>query len=251
MDNPFRLQDEVALVTGASRGIGRAVAQMLGQTGATVVGTATTVAGAEQITQRLQEDGIPGRGMVLDVADRAALEPMLKTVKAEFGPVTVLVNNAGITRDGLALRMSDDDWDSVIEVDLTAAFRVARSCLRDMMRLRKGRIINLGSVVVSTGNPGQANYAAAKAGLEGMTRALAREVATRGITVNTVAPGFIETDMTADLTDDQTKYLKDQIPVGRFGAPQDIAAAVVYLASPGGSYITGQTLRVNGGMFMA
>ncbi len=238
-------------MTGASRGIGRAVAQMLGQTGATVVGTATTVAGAEQITQRLQEDGIPGRGMVLDVADRAALEPMLKTVKAEFGPVTVLVNNAGITRDGLALRMSDDDWDSVIEVDLTAAFRVARSCLRDMMRLRKGRIINLGSVVVSTGNPGQANYAAAKAGLEGMTRALAREVATRGITVNTVAPGFIETDMTADLTDDQTKYLKDQIPVGRFGAPQDIAAAVVYLASPGGSYITGQTLRVNGGMFMA
>ena len=245
------LSGEVALVTGASRGIGQAVARLIADAGAAVVGTATSQPGADAITGYLVDRGGEGCGMCLDVTERGSVEPLLSAIKERFGAVSILVNNAGITRDGLALRMNDESWDNVVDTDLSAPFRLARGCLRDMMRLRKGRIINIGSVVASTGNAGQANYAAAKAGLEGMTRALAREVAARGITVNTVAPGFIETDMTRELTDAQADALKAQIPTGRFGEADDIAWAVTFLASAAGRYITGQTLRVNGGMFMA
>ena len=251
MKELFDLSEQVALVSGASRGIGRAVAHALAGAGATVVGTATSEPGAEAITRDLAQAGGTGCGMRLDVTERGAVEPLLATIKAQFGTVSILVNNAGVARDALALRLNDAHWDSVIDTNLSGPFRLVRGCLKDMMRLRKGRIINIGSVVASTGNPGQANYAAAKAGLEGMTRALAREVASRGITVNTVAPGFIETDMTRELTDEQSDVLQAQIPVGRFGQPEDIAAAVVYLAGAGAGYVTGQTLRVNGGMFMA
>jgi 3-oxoacyl-[acyl-carrier protein] reductase len=245
------LNGEVALVTGASRGIGRAIADALARAGATVIGTATTSGGAEAISQRIKELGASGRGAVLNVCEAAAGDALIDSIGAEFGKLSVLVNNAGITRDTLAMRMKDDDWSSVLETNLSAAFRLARGVLRGMMRAKHGRIINISSVVGTTGNAGQANYAAAKAGLEGLTRALAREVGSRGICVNCVAPGFIETDMTRALSEAQTQALLTQIPLGRLGHADEIAAAVVFLASRAGAYVTGTTLHVNGGMHMA
>jgi 3-oxoacyl-[acyl-carrier protein] reductase len=244
------LANEVALVTGASRGIGRAIAEHLARAGATVVGTATTEAGAQGITQRIAELGARGRGAVLDVADAARGETVVEEVGKEFGKLTVLVNNAGITRDTLAMRMKDEDWTAVIETNLSAVFRMSRAVLRGMMKTRHGRIINITSVVGASGNPGQANYAAAKAGVAGMTRALARELGSRNITVNCIAPGFIETDMTRGLSEQQSQALLAQIPLGRLGQADDIAAAVVFLASPAAAYISGATLHVNGGMYM-
>lgn len=245
------LKNEVALVTGASRGIGRAIALALGGAGATVVGTATSESGAEAISAALAEAGISGRGIRLDVADDASVEQALADVSAQEGAVTVLVNNAGITRDGLLLRMKIEDWQQVIETDLTGIYRTSRACLRGMMKARRGRIVNIGSVVGLMGNPGQANYCAAKAGLVGFTRSLAREVGSRGITVNAVAPGFIATDMTAALSAEQRTALEKQIPLERLGAVEDIAHAVLFLCSPGAGYITGEVINVNGGMYMA
>ena len=245
------LAGEVALVTGASRGIGRAILEALAHAGATVVGTATSEAGAAGITQRLQEIGGGGSGMVLDVRDRAACDALIEEVARRHEKISVLVNNAGITADMLSMRMRDDEWDAVIETNLTAAFRLARACMRGMMKAKRGRVINISSVVGSSGNAGQANYAAAKAGLEGMTRALARELGSRSITVNCVAPGFVDTDMTRALTQQQTQLLLGQIALGRLGQTAEIAAAVVFLASSAGAYITGATLHVNGGMYMA
>ncbi len=242
------LQGEIALVTGASRGIGKAIARELAARGATVVGTATSEAGAEAISEYLGEQG---RGMVLDVTDPASIEAVVKAINDAFGAVTILVNNAGITRDMLMMRMKDEDWEAVIQTNLTSIFRVSRACMRGMMKARKGRIVNIGSVVGSTGNPGQVNYAAAKAGILGFTKSMAREVGSRGITVNTVAPGFIDTDMTRELSDEQREALTGQIPLGRLGQPEDIARAVAFLASDEAGYITGETLHVNGGMFMA
>lgn len=244
------LANEVALVTGASRGIGRAIAGHLARAGATVVGTATTEAGAQGITQRIAELGARGRGAVLDVADAARGETVVEEVGKEFGKLTVLVNNAGITRDTLAMRMKDEDWTAVIETNLSAVFRMSRAVLRGMMKTRHGRIINITSVVGASGNAGQANYAAAKAGVAGMTRALARELGSRNITVNCIAPGFIETDMTRGLSEQQSQALLAQIPLGRLGQADDIAAAVVFLASPAAAYISGATLHVNGGLYM-
>lgn len=246
-----QLQDEVALVTGASRGIGRAIAAALGQAGATVLGTATSAAGAEAIGEAFAAAGIKGRGMVLDVSSDAGVEAAIGDIAAHEGAVSLLVNNAGITRDGLLLRMKIDDWQQVIDTDLTSAYRTSKACLRGMMKARRGRIINIGSVVGLMGNPGQANYCAAKAGLVGFTRALAREVGSRGITVNAVAPGFIETDMTAALSAEQRDSLVQQIPLERLGAADDIAATVLFLCSPGAGYITGEVINVNGGMYMA
>jgi 3-oxoacyl-[acyl-carrier protein] reductase len=245
------LKNEVAVVTGASRGIGRAIALALGGAGATVVGTATSESGAEAISAALAEAGISGRGIRLDVADDASVEQALADVSAQEGAVTVLVNNAGITRDGLLLRMKIEDWQQVIETDLTGIYRTSRACLRGMMKARRGRIVNIGSVVGLMGNPGQANYCAAKAGLVGFTRSLAREVGSRGITVNAVAPGFIATDMTAALSAEQRTALEKQIPLERLGAVEDIAHAVLFLCSPGAGYITGEVINVNGGMYMA
>jgi 3-oxoacyl-[acyl-carrier protein] reductase len=245
------LRGEVALVTGASRGIGRAIAEALAQAGAVVVGTSTTAAGATGISQRLQELGAEGGGMVLDVCDRPACDALVEEVGKRHGKLSVLVNNAGVTADMLSMRMRDDEWDKVIDTNLTAAFRLARACTRGMMKAKWGRIVNISSVVGSSGNAGQANYAAAKAGLEGMTRALARELGSRNITVNCVAPGFIDTDMTKSLTQPQTQALLQQIALGRLGQGGEIAAAVLFLASPAGAYITGATLHVNGGMYMA
>ncbi|HEU0202582.1 MAG TPA: 3-oxoacyl-ACP reductase FabG [Burkholderiaceae bacterium] len=247
---PTALAGEVALVTGASRGIGRAIAENLARAGATVIGTATSQGGADGITQRLEELSAKGRGAVLDVREAAACETLIEQIGKEFGGISVLVNNAGITRDTLAMRMKDEDWAAVLDTNLAAAFRLARGVLRSMMRARHGRIINISSVVGASGNAGQANYAAAKAGLEGMSRALAREVGSRGISVNCVAPGFIETDMTRALSEQQTQALLGQIPLGRLGHADEIAAAVVFLASRAGAYITGATLHVNGGMYM-
>ena len=247
----FALDGEVALVTGASRGIGRAILDLLAHQGATVIGTATSEAGAAAIGERLQQAGARGRGAVLNVADAAAGDELIDAIVREHGRLSVLVNNAGITRDTLAMRMKDDDWQAVIDTNLSAVFRLARAVLRPMMKAKSGRIINITSVVASSGNPGQANYAAAKAGVEGMTRALAREVGSRGITVNCIAPGFIDTDMTRALNEQQTAALLAQIPLGRLGQPEDIAAAVAFLASAAGSYVTGTTLHVNGGMYMA
>jgi 3-oxoacyl-[acyl-carrier protein] reductase len=244
------LASEVALVTGASRGIGRAIAEHLARAGATVVGSATTEAGAQGITQRLAELGARGRGAVLDVADAARGEALVEGVGKEFGKLTVLVNNAGITRDTLAMRMKDEDWSAVIETNLSAVFRMSRAVLRGMMKARHGRIINITSVVGASGNAGQANYAAAKAGVAGMTRALARELGSRNITVNCIAPGFIETDMTRGLSEQQSQALLAQIPLGRLGQADDVAAAVVFLASPAAAYVSGATLHVNGGMYM-
>jgi len=247
---PNCLSDEVALVTGASRGIGRAIAEQLARAGATVVGTATSQAGADGIGQRLAELGARGRGAVLDVADGAAGEALIEAVGKEYGKLSILVNNAGITRDTLAMRMKDEDWAAVIDTNLSAVFRMSRAVLRGMMKAKHGRIVNITSVVGASGNAGQANYAAAKAGVAGMTRALARELGSRNITVNCVAPGFIDTDMTRGLNEAQTQALLGQIPLGRLGQAEEVAAAVVFLASAAGSYVSGATLHVNGGMFM-
>ena len=245
------LNQDVALVTGATRGIGKAIAEALGKAGATVIGTATSTEGADKISAYLKAAGIRGRGMVLDVGNTAQVEEVVKAIAAEFGDPCILVNNAGITRDTLLLRMKEEDWSAVIDTDLTSVFRLSKACLRGMMKARHGRIVNISSVVGASGNPGQANYCAAKAGIMGFTRSLAREVGSRNITVNSVAPGFIDTDMTRDLTEEQRTALKAQIPLDRLGAPDDIAQAVLFLASPGAGYITGETLHVNGGMFMA
>ena len=247
---PGCLADEVALVTGASRGIGRAIAEQLARAGAIVVGTATSEAGAQGISTRLGELGARGRGVVFDVRDAAAAEGLVENVSKEFGKLSVLVNNAGITRDTLALRMKDDDWAAVLDTNLSGVFRLSRAVMRGMMKAKHGRIINITSVVGASGNAGQANYAAAKAGVVGLTKALAREVGSRGITVNCVAPGFIDTDMTRSLSEQQTQALLTQIPLGRLGQAEDIGAAVVYLASRAAAYVTGATLHVNGGMYM-
>jgi 3-oxoacyl-[acyl-carrier protein] reductase len=247
---PNCLADEVALVTGASRGIGRSIAEHLARAGATVVGTATSQAGADGIGQRLAELGARGRGAVLDVADAAAGEALIEAIGKEYGKLSILVNNAGITRDTLAMRMKDDDWAAVIDTNLSAVFRLSRGVLRGMMKAKHGRIVNITSVVGASGNAGQANYAAAKAGVAGMSRALARELGSRNITVNCVAPGFIDTDMTRGLNETQTQALLGQIPLGRLGQAEEVAAAVVFLASAAGSYVSGATLHVNGGMFM-
>jgi len=247
---PAVLAGQVALVTGASRGIGRAIALELAQLGAVVVGTATSEQGAAAVDAMLAEAGGTGRGLVLDVSDPGSCARALEDVEAREGPVTILVNNAGITRDGLLLRMKPEDWDAVINTNLSAVFRLSKGVLRGMMKARKGRIINVASVVGLIGNPGQANYSAAKAGIVGFTRSLAREVASRGITANVVAPGFIDTDMTRGLPDEQRAALASQIPLGRLGAAEDVAAAVAFLAGPGAGWITGETLNVNGGMHM-
>ena len=245
------LENEIALVTGASRGIGRAIAKKLGAAGATVIGTATTEKGADSISKRLEADAIKGQGMVLNVTDQDSVDALLKAVSAAYGAPTILVNNAGITRDNLLMRMKEDEWDEIIDTNLKSIYRLSKGCLRAMMKARAGRVINIASVVGSTGNPGQCNYSAAKAGLLGFTKSLAREVGSRGITVNAVAPGFIDTDMTRELGEEQHKSLLAGIPAGRLGQADEVAAAVVFLASPGAAYITGETLHVNGGMFMA
>lgn len=247
----FRLDNEIALVTGASRGIGRSIALQLGQHGATVVGTATSESGAAAIDQALKDVGIKGAGLALDVNKPEQIEQVLKTIGERFGDPTVLVNNAGITRDNLLMRMKDEDWEAIINTNLTSVYRLSKACIRSMMKARHGRIINIASVVGTMGNAGQANYAAAKAGMLGFTKSLARELGSRGVTANAVAPGFIDTDMTRELPEASRDALMQQIPLGRLGAPDDIAAAVVFLASPAAGYITGETLHVNGGMYMA
>jgi 3-oxoacyl-[acyl-carrier protein] reductase len=244
------LQGHTALVTGASRGIGKAIAQALGEAGATVIGTATTDAGAEAITATLAHASLKGRGLVLDVADAAAIDSAITAGEKEFGAIDILVNNAGITHDTLLLRMKDAEWDAVLDTNLKAVFRLTRAALRGMMKARSGRIINITSVVGVTGNAGQVNYAAAKAGVGGLTRSLAREIGSRNITVNCIAPGFIDTDMTRHLPEATRSALLAQIPLGRLGHPEDVAAAAVFLAGPGGAYITGATLHINGGMYM-
>jgi 3-oxoacyl-[acyl-carrier protein] reductase len=246
----MNLDNQVAIVTGASRGIGRAIALELAKQGATVIGTATSESGAAAIGEAFAQAGVKGRGAVLNVNDAAAADAFIESTVKEFGGLNVLVNNAGITKDQLAMRMKDDEFDAVIDTNLRAVFRLSRAVLRPMMKARGGRIINITSVVGSSGNPGQANYAAAKAGVAGMTRALAREIGSRGITVNCIAPGFIDTDMTKVLPEEQRTALTAQIPLGRLGSPEDIAHAVAFLASPFAGYITGTTLHVNGGMYM-
>ena len=247
--NEMQFEGQVALVTGASRGIGRAIALELARKGLKVVGTATTEAGAQAISEALAAH--PGcKGACLNVNDAAGVEALVEAIGKEHGALHVLVNNAGITRDTLSMRMKDEDWDAVLDTNLKAVFRLSRAVIRLMMKQRYGRIVNITSVVGASGNPGQANYAAAKAGVAGMTRALARELGSRGITVNCVAPGFIETDMTRALDESQTAALLGQIPLGRLGSPADVAHAVAFLASPHAGYITGTTLHVNGGMYM-
>jgi len=245
------LQGQIALVTGASRGIGAAIAKALGEQGATVIGTATTTEGAGNITQALQQAGLKGKGIALDVNNVEQAEASLKSVTDQYGDISILVNNAGITRDGLLMRMKDDDWDDVISTNLKSVYRMSQYVLRAMMKARTGRIINISSVIAHTGNAGQTNYAAAKGGMVGFTKALAREVATRNITVNCIAPGFIDTDMTRSLPEEHKNSLLQSIPMGRLGQAEDIAAAVAFLASPGAAYITGETIHVNGGMYMA
>jgi 3-oxoacyl-[acyl-carrier protein] reductase len=245
------LKGEIALVTGASRGIGRSIAMALAAQGASVAGTATTEVGARSIEQALLDAGHEGIGIVLDVSDSASVEAAIGQITERLGAPGILVNNAGITRDNLLMRMKDEEWDSVIETNLSSLYRVSKACLRPMTKARKGRIINIASVVGAMGNAGQTNYAAAKAGMMGFTKALAREVGSRSITVNCVAPGFIDTDMTRALPDAQRQALIGSIPLGRLGQPEEIAGAVVFLASPAAAYITGETLHVNGGMHMA
>ena len=251
MNSLISLQGEVALVSGASRGIGRSIAELLGSAGATVVGTATSEKGAEAITAYLREAGIAGKGMVLNVADKASIDTVVKAVGDEFGGISVLVNNAGITRDNLLMRMKDDEWDDIINTNLTSVYRMSKACLRGMTKAKKGRIISISSVVGASGNAGQTNYAAAKAGLVGFSKSLAREIGSRNVTVNVVAPGFIDTDMTRELSEDQRNNLLHGIPLGRLGQPAEIAGAVLFLASPLGAYVTGETIPVNGGMYMA
>jgi len=243
------LNGEIALVTGASRGIGAAIAQRLSSDGARVIGTATTAEGAARIGEALGPSG--GRGAVLDVASQASIDALIEGIESQEGPVGILCNNAGITRDALLLRMKQEDWDAVLQTNLASVFRLSKAVLRGMMKARKGRIISIASVVGLTGNAGQANYAAAKAGIGGFTKSLAREVGSRNITVNVIAPGFIDTDMTRSLSAEQRAGLSTQIPLGRLGLPADIAAAVAFLASAEAAYITGETLNVNGGMHMA
>jgi len=245
------LSGQIALVTGASRGIGAAIAAELGQRGATVIGTATTTAGAQAISERLQVAQITGVGLELNVTDAASIAALLQQINADYGSPSILVNNAGITCDNLLLRMKDEEWDSIIATNLSAVYRLSKAVLRGMMKARKGRIITLSSVVGATGNPGQSNYAAAKAGLIGFSKSLAREIGTRGITVNVVAPGFIDTDMTRALSDDQRSAMLQNIPLARLGEAREIAYAVAFLASDEAAYITGQTLHVNGGMYMS
>ena len=251
--NVFRadcLYGEVALVTGASRGIGSAIADQLAGAGAVVIGTATSDSGAAQVSQRLSTASEGCRGAVLEVRDAAARDALIDTIVREHGKLSILVNNAGITRDALAVRMKDEDWAAVIDTNLSAVFALSRTVIRGMIKARHGRIINITSVVGASGNAGQANYAAAKAGVSGMTRALARELGSRNITVNCIAPGFIETDMTRVVSDQQSKALLEQIPVGRLGTADEIAAAVVFLAGAAGAYVTGATLHINGGLYM-
>lgn len=245
------LEGKVALVTGASRGIGAAVAEQLGAAGALVVGTATSQSGAEKITERLKAQGVKGEGMVLNVTDAESVAAVLAAMKERFGLPTILVNNAGITKDNLLMRMNDDEWFDVINTNLSAVYRLSKAVLRGMMKARWGRIINISSVVGAMGNPGQSNYAASKAGVAGFARSLAAEVGSRNITVNTVAPGFIDTDMTRALPEEQRNQLLDKIPLGRLGQPEEIAAVVAFLASDAGGYVSGETIHVNGGMYMA
>lgn len=246
----FSLENQIAWVTGASRGIGRAIALALGQAGATVIGTATSQSGADAISAALRDAGVNGCGIMLDVTQPEACQQALADIEARFGNVTVLVNNAGITRDNIAMRMKDEEWSDVLDTNLSAVFRLSKLVMRSMMKARNGRIINITSVVGASGNPGQANYAAAKAGVAGMSRALARELGSRNITVNCVAPGFIDTDMTRALPEAARESLLGQIALGRLGRAEEIAAAVLFLASPAAAYVTGTTLHVNGGMYM-
>ena len=242
------LQGDIALVTGASRGIGAAIAAELAAKGATVIGTATTEAGAAAISAALAAHG--GAGRVLNVTDGAAVDALIDAIAKEFGPVSILVNNAGITRDQLLMRMKDEDWQAILDTNLTSVYRTSKAVMRGMMKARRGRIVNIASVIGLTGNPGQANYAAAKAGIIAFSKSLAREIGSRGVTVNVVAPGFIDTDMTRALPEDAKNAMLGQIALGRFGEPVDIARAVAFLASPAAAYITGETLHVNGGMYM-
>ena len=242
------LAGEIALVTGASRGIGAAIADTLAAQGATVIGTATSESGAAAIGERLAAHG--GAGRVLNVTDGAAIEALVDAIAAEFGPVSILVNNAGITRDQLLMRMKEEDWNAILDTNLSSVFRTSKAVMRGMMKAKKGRIVNIASVIGLTGNPGQANYAAAKAGIIAFSKSMAREIGSRGITVNVVAPGFIDTDMTRALPESARESLLGQIALGRLGQPQDIANAVVFLASPAAAYVTGETLHVNGGMYM-
>jgi len=245
------IEGKVTLVTGASRGIGAAIADDLAGQGAVVIGTATTPAGAEKISARFAEKGLTGKGMVLNVTNADSVAQLIKDIKADFGAVEILVNNAGITKDNLLMRMSEEEWFDVINTNLSAVYRLSKACLRGMMKARWGRIINVSSVVGSMGNAGQANYAASKAGVAGFSRSLAKEIGSRGITVNTVAPGFIDTDMTKVLDEGQKELMLAQIALGRLGKPEEIAGVVSFLAGAAGGYITGETLQVNGGMYMA
>ena len=251
MSNIGNLTGQIALVTGASRGIGAAIAQALGKQGATVIGTATSAGGAENIAASLKAAGIAGMGVALDVNDAAQIDSVLAEVTATFGDVSILINNAGITRDTLLMRMKAEDWDSVISTNLTSVYRMSQAVLRPMMKARVGRIISISSVVGHMGNAGQTNYAAAKAGMAGFTKSLAAEVGSRNITVNCVAPGFIETDMTAELHEDIKTKMLERVPLGRLGNVNEIAATVAFLASPSAAYITGETIHVNGGMYLA
>ncbi len=244
------LEGEIALVTGASRGIGRAIALTLGAQGARVVGTATTAEGAARIGAGLADAGVEGLGLVLDVSDQGSIDALMAAMAEGLGVPSILVNNAGITRDNLLMRMKDAEWEQIIDTNLTSVYRLCKACVRTMSKARKGRIVNITSVVAMSGNAGQTNYAAAKAGMIGFTKSLAREVGSRGITVNCVAPGMIDTDMTRALNEAQRQALLASIPLGRLGQPEDIAAAVAFLASPAGAYITGETIQVNGGMYM-
>ncbi len=245
------LENQVALVSGASRGIGQTIAFALGAKGATVIGTATSEKGAQAITEALAAKGIKGCGKCMNVNDSESVDNVVKAIQEEFGTPTILVNNAGITRDNLLMRMKDDEWNDIIQTNLTSVYRLSKACLRGMMKAKQGRVINIASVVGVSGNAGQTNYSAAKAGMIGFSKSMAREVGSRGITVNCVAPGFIDTDMTRELPESAREALLGQIPLNRLGQPEEIAAAVAFLASPDASYITGETIHVNGGMYMS
>ncbi len=247
----INLEGKITLVTGASRGIGRAIAESLGKAGATVIGTATSESGANSISDYFKEAGINGVGKVLNVTDTDSIDTLIKDITTEFGAITILVNNAGITRDNLMLRMKEDEWNDIMSTNLTSVFRLSKACLKGMMKAKQGRIISISSVVGSTGNAGQANYAAAKAGVVGFSKSLAQEIGSRGITVNVVSPGLIDTDMTRELSEDQRSLLLKNIPLGKLGQSEDIANAVLFLASDMATYISGETLHVNGGMYMS